>query len=681
VTAPAIERLRNIGIVAHINAGKTTLSERILFDSGKQGFMGEVDEGTATMDFMAEEQDRGISISAAVTTVLWRGCEVNLVDMPGHVDFTAEVERCLRVLDGAIVLLDSVRGVESQTEIVWRQANARAIPRIVFVNKMDRAGADFDGALAALRTRLGCRPVAVGIPFVEGGELAGIVDVASRETIAWRPRAAGAPPPLDVEAARGVLIEACADVDESVLADFVDGRPIDAGRLRAAVRAGTLSGDLVPVLGGAALLNLGVDRLLDAVCDYLPAPGDLPPVVSLDDPSCRRRAARDEPFCGLVFKTRVDDDAGRLAFARVYSGAVAVGAQVASARSGAALPVLRLWRVHADHLEPIAEAGAGDIVALASEAELSTGDTLHAVHAPIRLEPARFPEPVLTMALEPATVAEAEAVSAAAAALVRDDPTLRLDRDSETGSLLIAGMGELHLEVFGSRLRRAVRGVRLGRPRVAYRETVRGPGRARAECRAPLGEGPVRRASVEIELLPDPAAAGAVVEDAGSGCPGRRPALLAAMGERARSGLADPYPAAGVRLRLLEVDGDADAAGDGGTNLFLEALDVACRKAIAQALTQRLEPVMRFEAFVPVEALAAVLADLNARGARIEELEAGVAQARLRGGVRLEEVLGYATRLRSLTKGLGTVQLSPAGYEPGDPGNGRASGEKGPVRP
>jgi elongation factor G len=682
VTGSAIARLRNIGIVAHINAGKTTLTERILFDSGKQRFMGEVDEGTATMDFLTEEQDRGISISAAVATVRWRDLDLNLVDMPGHVDFTAEVERCLRVLDGAIVLLDSVRGVESQTEIVWRQAGARHIPKIVFVNKMDRPGADFAGALEALRTRLDCRPLPIAVPLADDGGLCGTIDVATGETIRWRAALGAAVPAIDVDAARVRVIEACADLDEAILADFVHGRKIEPGRLRAALRRGVLSGAFVPVLGGAALLNFGVDILLDAVCDYLPAPVDLPPVVSVDEPDVRRRASSEEPFCALVFKTQADAEVGQLCFVRIYSGSLAQGQRATSARTGARLVVRGLWRVHADSREGLDAVAAGDIVALTADAELATGDTLHEPGAPVRLEPARFPEPVLTMAIEPATLADAPAVAAAARALARDDPTLRLQQDGESGDLLIAGMGELHLEVFGSRLRRAVRGVRLGRPRVAYRETVLRSGRASAECRASLGPGPLRRASVEVEIRPEPGASGIAVEDAGEGCPARRSALLAALAERARTGLAAPYPAAGVRLRLLTIGGDAEEAGDQGAVLFLEALDVACRKALAVARAVLLEPVMRFEVFAPADTLSGVLADLKARRARLEELAAGVDHARIRGEVKLGEVLGYATRLRSLTRGLGTVQLTPSGYLPGDEAeNGLASGEKGLPQP
>lgn len=677
MTAQERER-RNIGIVAHINAGKTTLTERILFDSGKQRFMGEVDEGTATMDFLDEEQDRGISISAAVTTVGWRHCDLNLVDMPGHVDFTAEVERCLRVLDGAIVLIDGVRGVESQTEMVWNHAVSRGLARIIFVNKMDRPGADFAAAVAAVAERLHCRAVPVTVPLRADGELVGSLDVVTGSIVPWRDAAVSTGPQL--AAARSELLEAAADFDDSILADFVEGRNVDAARLRAGLRRGVLAGQIVPVLGGAALHNLGVQALLDAVCDYLPAPADLAPVASIDAGGGSRRPMKTEPFCAFVFKTIREEADLPLHFVRVYSGSLEPGQMICSSGSAEPFAVVALWRIHADHRQPIDRVDAGDIVAIQTPAALSTGDTLFAPEAPMRLEPVRFSKPVLAMTIEAASEAEGAAVEAAARWLAEDDPTLALERDPETGSLTVAGMGELHLEVFGSRLRRRVGNVRFGRPMVAFLQTVQRPGRAAAECRTPRPDGGLRSAWVEIEVMPEPGQAAASIEDAGRGPPAMRAVLLAALADRARTGLAEPFAAAGLRLRLLDIAGDA-GDGDSATLLFLEALDVACRKAVAAAGATLLEPLVSIEVFAPNDVLSGVIADLKARRARIGEIVAAtVGVSRVRGLVALQEMLGYLTRLRSLTRGLGTVQMAPAGYaRQGGAEADRGAAQKGQV--
>lgn len=655
------DKLRNLGIVAHINAGKTTLTERILYDTGKQRFMGDVDEGTAAMDYMREEQRRGISIRAAVTCVTWRGHRINLVDTPGHVDFTAEVERCLRVLDGVVVVLDAVRGVESQTQTVWRRARGRGIPGIVFVNKMDRPSADFEASVRSWEQRLEGMPVPVVTPVRRGGRLVGLLDVVEGRL---EPFDAGAPaevPQHMVEGARARLVEVCAEFDESLLADFVDDRPLDPDRLRAALRRATLEGRAVPVLAGAALPNRGVDRLLDAVCAYLPSPVDAGPVRSSEGDETRG-PVREAPFCGLVFKVQREEDE-RLHFVRVYSGTLAPGDRVASSAGGEPFSVQELWRVHASHLEPVKRVFPGDVVVFDSPGGPSTGDTLFAPGAPIRLEPVRFPRPVLTMSLEPASEEDRPETERLATILAEEDPTLELFRDPMTGTLLVSGMGELHLEVFASRLQRRIRRpVRMGRPEVARLETVTRAATGAAECRRHEHGAGVRWMRVQVALDPVPGAGRAWVEDAGEGPERVRAVCREALEARLRSGLVEPWPAVDVRARLVRVESGAE--GEEAAVLALEALDVACRKAASGAGVTVLEPTMAFQVECPGETLSAVLADLRARGARIRNVESGGDAARVEGVVRLRDVLGYATRLRSLTRGLGSLELAPRGFEP-----------------
>ncbi len=650
-----IERIRNLGIVAHINAGKTTLSERILYATGRQRFLGDVDAGTATMDFLAEERQRGISINAAVTSVLWKGYRLNLIDTPGHVDFTAEVERCLRVLDGVIVVLDGVKGVESQTETVWRRADARGTPRLVFVNKLDREAASFEASAASLRARLGCRPVPVVRPLRRDGALVGLVDVVGGRVV---PFAAGVElDPAQLAALRAEVIEVCADGDEEVMAAFVEERPIEATRLHAALRRATLAKRIVPVLAGAALPSRGVDLLLDAACRYLPSPLDVGPVRSCDgqagDESDRRDPSVDAPVCALVFKSR-QDRAGGVHFARLYSGTLRPGDELESSGGGGAFRVGEVLAIHAEHEEPLAQAGPGDVVALACPAPLRTGDTLFAPGWPMRLEPMQFPRPVLTAVIEPRSSADAAAVEFAARALAVDDPTLTVERDADSGNLLVSGMGELHLEVFQSQLTRAVGDrARFGRPTVALLETVARLARATAECRA--ADGTARAiATVEIGPATGPARIECWVEDSPEAA-----ALREDLEARLRSGLSAPYPATNLVLRLLAID--CDARAEQAVVLCLESLTVACRKATASAQPRLLEPLMRFELRCPPETLSGVLADLRSRGADLEAVEAGDGGL-VRGTVRLDQILGYATRLRSLTRGLGTMTAGPCGF-------------------
>ncbi|MEM7198749.1 MAG: translation factor GTPase family protein [Planctomycetota bacterium] len=661
---PAESKVRNLGIVAHINAGKTTLTEQVLFATGRQRFAGAVDDGTATMDYLAEEQQRGISITAAVTCVAWKGYRLNLIDTPGHVDFTAEVERCLAVLDGVVVVLDGTKGVESQTETVWRQADARRAPRIAFVNKLDRDAGDFGAAVQSLTERLGCRPVPIAWPVQRDGALVGWVDV-----LAGAVRGDDGRPlegVVDLAAARTELIEALADLDEEIMRAFVEERDVPVDRLHAALRRGTLEGQLVPVFGGTALRNRGVDALLDAVCRYLPSPLDAGPVRAPGPQggTQTREPRREAPFCALVFKTHVDPQEGSVHLARVYSGTLSAGDRVQRAAGEEPFAVEGLWTMHAEDREPLPRAVPGDVVVIGAAVALRTGDTLFAPGHAIQLEPVQFPRPVLTMAVEPRIAEEADLLEAGAQALARDDPTLTVTSDPDTGRLLVSGMGELHLEVFQSRLARRLGGrARFGRPTVACVETVTREARASAECRAG-GEGSAR-AVVGVRVTPASGVArvaNALTQPVPEGAP--VPELLCELEARLRSGLAGAFPVVDVFVELVAVDGDA--AGDAGDVLFLEALAVACRKAMVAAKPRLLEPLMSYVVTTPADQLSGVLADLRSRGAALEAVDSGAAPAQVTGKIRLRRVLGYATRLRSLTRGLGNVSLRPCGFAPCD---------------
>ena len=663
-------QLRNIGIVAHINAGKTTLSERILFTTGRQRYLGEVDQGTATMDWMPEEQQRGISITSAVTTVQWKGYRIQLIDTPGHVDFTAEVHRALRVLDGVIVVVDGVRGVESQTEIVWRRAAERGVPCLVFVNKLDRPSADFAGALASLRARLRATFLPLVVPERVGEHLVALHDVVRGSTDRLDPAEHG---PFAAEPWRLQVIESLADSDETVLAEYVAGRPISARHLDQAIRDACRQRRAVPVLCGSALRNQGVAWLLDAVCRYLPSPVDIGPVPACDDPATIRQPARNEPLCGLCFKLQ-EDELGLASLIRLYSGQLAPGDLIGVAGRAEAARVLGLWRVHAGEREPLDSAGSGDVVAVAVDGGLTTGDTIHALGHPIRLEAMRFPEPVLVASLEPESGAAFPELQRAAAKLVREDPTLALHFDPSLLTLTVSGMGELHLEVFCERLEKALRQrVRLGTPQVAVWEAIAGSAGAAAECRRDAGTPQEATAEVEVLLEPRPGLGPAVVADlcatpVGESGRSDRLAVLEELAGMLRTGLRHAAPARDLALSLIRTR--ASGPADRALLVTLEASRVAVRKAAEAARTRLLEPYCEFEVECPVAHLSGVLGDLGSRGADLGLVNAAGDQATVTGKVRLAAMLGYATRLRSLTRGLGEVQLATVGLVPRAPEQG-----------
>jgi len=653
----AVGLIRNLGIVAHINAGKTTLSERMLFLAGRVRFMGEVDDGTAAMDFLPEEQRRGISIRSACTTLRWRGHVVNLVDTPGHIDFGAEVERALRVLDGAVLVLDGVRGVESQSEAVWRQAKAHRVPVLAFVNKLDRPVADWTRVVQAIRERLHARVLPAVVPIVGPDGLTGLVDVVTGTVTRF---ADGGTPALDPVRARAELVEAAADFDATILDDFVLERPVDDRRLRGALRTGVVSGHLVLAFAGSALHNRGVAELLDGVCAYLPSPLDMPDVRGLQGGVRAPRA--DVPTCALVFGSSADEGVERSVL-RLYSGEIVPGTVLRATGVEAPVTVREIFRLHADDYESIQRAGPGDIVAVGGDLTgIRVGATLFSPTEPIELAPTRFATAVLGAAVEPRQVEDRPVVEAAVRRLVRTDPALEVRVDPARDVMVLSGMGELHLEVAGERLRAAVGDrFRLGRPEVAFRETVAKAGTGIGEWRVPELSA---RVVVGLQVAPAPGQGPARVHAADSLSD---PVVATALADALATGLATNlragWPAHDLTLEItrLERDGPPDADL---LPFLLEAAGVALRRALAEAEPILLQPLVRLEVSCPHDALSAVLGDLRGKEVTIEAVDMDGTAGRIRGVAPLRRMLGYSTRLRSLTRGLGSFGLEPAGHAP-----------------
>lgn len=646
----SLERLRNIGIVAHINAGKTTLTERFLYRAGKQTYMGEVGEGTATMDFMPEEQARGISISAAVSNIDWRGFHINLIDTPGHVDFTVEVERSLLVLDGVIVVLDGVAGVESQTEIVWRQAQKRSVPALVFINKLDRTTADFEASLISISDRLRCRTVPLVLPCRENGELVGLIDLVEDRVIGSAKVA-----PETWQPSRQVVIEACADFDESILEDFIEGKGVQPERLHRALRRAVLANKVVPVLAGSALHNRGVDWLLTAVCRYLPSPLDRRIVT---DSGAVLSADEAAAFCGLVFKVQFEGERC-VHFLRVYSGMLQVGEVVGSSRRQEPVKIESIRRLHAAEFDEVDEVRAGDVAAILTDVELSTGETLYSPGVPAILEPAQFPDPVLTARIEVGRAEHFDAMAGAARRLTREDPTLVLGRDEESGGLLVSGMGELHLSVFGQRLQAELgHDVRLSAPTVLTRQSVAGPGETRAECRRHF-DGEQISAAIVMRIEPRPGSGPASVGRIEVDSKALQDLLRKLLRSQLRAGLLGSVPSHDLRVEITSVEGvhpenQAEA-------VYGEAVTIGCRKLANLVGVITLEPYVDCEVLCPADTMSAALADLRSRGAVVGLVTTVDGRGQIRAEVRLAAILGYATALRSLTRGLGTLHLRPNG--------------------
>jgi elongation factor G len=672
----ALERVRNIGIMAHIDAGKTTTTERILYYTGRTHKMGEVHEGAAVMDWMAQEQERGITITSAATTASWRDFRINIIDTPGHVDFTVEVERSLRVLDGAIAVFDSVAGVEPQSETVWRQADRYRVPRIAFINKMDRTGADFFAAMQSMVDRLGARPVPVQLPIGQEEHFRGVVDLVEMRAITWADDLGtkmdvGEIPPELVEQAQEYhhqLIDAVADHDDELLETYLlDEDAVTSDMLKRALRAATLDITVTPVLAGSAFKNKGIQPLLDAVVDYLPSPLDVPPIHGIDprtENELSRRPALDEPFSALVFKVMSDPYVGKLTYFRVYSGQVSAGDRVMNTTTGKTERIGRILQMHANHREEREEIGAGEIAAAVGIKQSTTGDTLAIDTAPIRLESMEFPEPVISVAIEPKTKADQDKLSGGLQRLAEEDPTFRVRTDDETGQTLISGMGELHLEIIVDRLLREFSvDANVGRPQVAYRETFGRPvekieGRF---VRQTGGRGQYGHAVINAE----PAEPGEGYEFLDKIVGGKIPreyipSVDLGIQEAMESGILSGYPVVDVRIEL--VDGSYHEV-DSSEMAFKVAGSMAFKNAMQRSKPKLLEPVMAVEVVTPEDYLGDVMGDLNARRGRVEGLEPrGNAQA-IRARVPLATMFGYATDLRSTTQGRATFTMQFDRYE------------------
>lgn len=669
-----LEKTRNIGIMAHIDAGKTTTTERILFYTGRVHKMGEVHDGAATMDWMIQEQERGITITSAATSCQWRDCCINIIDTPGHVDFTVEVERSLRVLDGAVAIFCSVGGVEPQSETVWRQADKYGVPRIAYINKMDRVGADFFRSMNMIRERLGANPVAIQLPIGVEDSFVGVVDLIRKKAIIYvddlgtRSKVTDIPGEMRelVAEYREKLLEAVAEADEELMFKYLEGEELTEEEIKRGIRKATLAVKMIPVLCGSSFKNKGVQPLLDAIVDFLPAPTDIPAIRGLNPETGvedKRVARDDEPFSALAFKIMADPYVGKLTFFRVYSGKVTSGSYVYNSTKNRRERIGRILRMHANHREEIDEAYAGDIVAAVGLKETTTGDTLCDEKHPIVLESMDFPEPVISVAIEPKTKADQDKLGAALSKLAEEDPTFKMHTDPETGQTIISGMGELHLEIIVDRLTREFKvGANVGRPQVAYKETIREKARAEGKfIRQTGGRGQYGHVVLEIEPLERGAGYEFVNKIVGGVVPKEYiPAVDAGVREAMENGVLAGYPVVDVRVTL--VDGSYHEV-DSSEMAFKIASSIAFKNGAQKAKPVLMEPVMKVEVVVMEEYMGDVIGDLNARRGRIEEIERrGNAQV-IHAYVPLAEMFGYATDLRSRTQGRGTYTMQFSHYE------------------
>jgi len=663
-----LERTRNIGIMAHIDAGKTTTTERILFYTGRVHRIGEVDDGAATMDWMVQEQERGITITSAATTCFWRDHRINIIDTPGHVDFTVEVERSLRVLDGAVAVFCSVGGVEPQSETVWRQADKYGVPRIAYINKMDRVGADFYRGIRSIREKLNANAVAIQLPIGAEDAFRGIIDLVSEKALIYaddlgkKVEETEIPAEMAEEAAayREKLLEALAEADEDIMVKYLEGEPLTPEEIRAAIRRATLAVKMVPVLCGSSYRNKGVQPLLDAIVDYLPAPTDIPAVRGQNPETGReeeRQTRDDAPFSALAFKIMVDPYVGKLTFFRVYSGMLKSGSVVFNSTKGKRERIGRLLLMHANHREEVDAVYAGDIAAAVGLRMASTGDTLCTENAPIVLEAIEFPEPVISVAIEPKTKADQDKMGVALSRLSEEDPTFRVRMDEETGQTLISGMGELHLEIIVDRLLREFNvQANVGRPQVAYKETLRRAAKAEGRfVRQTGGRGQYGHVVLQVEPRERGQGFAFVNKVVGGAIPKEFiPAVQAGVDDALQSGPLLGYPVIDVQVTLL--DGSYHPV-DSSEMAFKIAASMGFKKAASEAEPVLLEPVMRVEVTVPEEFTGDVISDLNARRGHIDEmgLEGNVRVVRAR--VPLAEMFGYATELRSRTQGRGNYNM------------------------
>src|SRR6266540_319605 len=671
-----LENTRNIGIMAHIDAGKTTTTERILYYTGRTYKIGEVHEGAATMDWMPQEQERGITITAAATTAFWADHRINIIDTPGHVDFTVEVERSLRVLDGAVAVFDGVAGVEPQTETVWRQANKYGVPRICFINKMDRLGADFYATLRSIEERLEATTAVIQLPIGAEGHYKGVVDLLEMRALVWQDEELGAKwdvvdVPADLleraEEYRHQLIDVLSHHSDTILEKYIADEPITVEDLKVALRHATIANHVVPVLNGSAFKNKGVQPLLDAVVDYLPSPADLPPVQGIDPKGqelLERKADDGEPFAALAFKIMTDPHVGRLTYFRVYSGSLPKGGQVLNSRTGHRERVGRILQMHANHREDLEAVFTGDIVAGVGFKNTRTGDTLSAVNAPIVLEALEFPEPVIHVAVEPKTKADQDKLGKALQALSEEDPTFQVRTDEETNQTVISGMGELHLEVIVDRMLREFRvDANVGKPQVAYRETITKVATKVVYRHVKQTGGKGQFAHVVIDLEPTGPGGGYEFIDkitAGRIPKEYIPSVDQGIQEALTSGVLAGYPMVDVRATL--VDGSFHDV-DSSEMAFKIAGSMVLKEAARRAHAVLLEPIMSVEVVTPEDYMGDVIGDLSSRRGHVAGMEQRGSSQVVRAQVPLSEMFGYVGDLRSRTQGRATYTMQFDSYQ------------------
>jgi elongation factor G len=676
----AIEKIRNIGIIAHIDAGKTTTTERLLFYTGRIHDIGDVDEGDTEMDWMPQERERGITITAAATTCFWRDHQINIIDTPGHVDFTAEVERSLRVLDGAVTIFSAVDGVEPQSEQVWRQADKYRTPRIAYINKMDRIGADFYAAVDSMVRKLGVVPLPLQIPYGQGDQFAGVIDLIKQKLIVWDPASKGAryeykdiPEEYREKAAqyREKLLEALSEIDEEILTKFLEGQPISEEEIKKAIRKACISSDdFIPVLLGSSLNNIGIQPLLDAIVDYLPSPLDRGVIegmsingTSTNGAKIHRRPTPDDPLAALAFKVQTDEYTGRLVYVRVYSGKLVKGSYVLNSTTGKTERISRIFHMHANKRTEVDEVLAGNIAAVVGPKELITGDTICDPNAPILLEKIDFPEPVVTAAVEPKTDAEEHKLSEALYKLAQEDPTFRYRVDPETNQMIISGMGELHLEILFDRLKREFKvEASMGRPQVAYRETLAEPVEVEEKfVKQTGGRGQYAHVCLRFEPLPRGSGFEFVDETKGGVIPREFiPAVQKGLEESLASGPLGGFPIVDIRAVLFY-----------GSYHPVDSNEIAFKTAAARALTQAferaktllLEPIMIVEIVTPEDYVGEVITDLQARRAQITAMEVRHNAQVIQALIPLAETFGYATQLRSISQGRATYSLRFSHYD------------------
>jgi len=669
-----LQKTRNIGIMAHIDAGKTTTTERILFYTGRVHKLGEVHDGAATMDWMVQEQERGITITSAATTCQWRGHCINIIDTPGHVDFTVEVERSLRVLDGAIAVFCSVGGVEPQSETVWRQADKYGVPRIAFINKMDRVGADFFRGMEMIKSRLGANPVAVQLPIGSEENFRGLVDLVHNKAFIYLDDLGKEIKEIDipedmkgiVDKYRDILLENVAEFDDELMVKYLEGEEPAPEEIKRGIRKGTIAVQMVPLLCGSAFKNKGIQPLLDAIVDYMPAPTDVAPVQGITPETGEEdhRTARDDgPFSALAFKIMTDPYVGRLTFFRVYSGSAKAGSHVYNSTKGKKERLGRILRMHANHREEINEVYAGDIAAAIGLKFTSTGDTLCSEKDPIILESMEFPEPVISVAIEPKTKTDQDKMTVALQKLGEEDPTFKVNVDEETGQTIISGMGELHLEVIVDRLFREFKvEANVGRPQVSYKETIRRKAKAEGKfVRQTGGRGQYGHVVIEIEPGEPGTGYKFVNKIVGGVIPKEYiPAVDAGVREAMENGILAGYQMVDMQVSL--VDGSYHDV-DSSEMAFKVAGGMALREAVKKANPVLLEPIMKIEVVVNEQYMGDVIGDINARRGRIEEMEPRGNTQVIHGYVPLAEMFGYATELRSRTQGRGTYTMQFSRYE------------------